>query len=222
MDPRERDEANGVRAGIERCFRQIETERMAGIPILNRALRVEVVGLQRLGDEWLSILLTPWFMNVMLLPHSDSRSDGRAGVSGQDAGTSAVVGSKTTAHLPAGRFEMIQGFEAAIGHYRMCSLFSPVLEFADHESAVQAAEAALAALLDQDCAREEDPGMEMIWRGERPADAVHDRPSDHDSADTDSALSGDAEPRSGHGNQQPPAVSRRGLLFGRLPREGVE
>lgn len=165
---------------------------MAGIPILNPALRVEVVGLQCFGDVWLCVLLTPWFMNVMLLP---------AGAAGDQSGPPAV-GAKEAMAFPAGRFEMIHGFEPGLGRYRMCSLFSPVLEFADQESAVAAAEAALTALLekagDEDTAR--DPGMDMIWRGERP------------SRGPTNAETAEAEPDC-------PELSRRGLLFGRAHRE---
>ena len=204
--------ADAVRTRIELCFRQIETERMSGIPILNRALRVEVVGIRRFGAEWLCILLTPWFMNVMLLP--DAVAAGPA----QDAASPAAVGSKSTVVLPAGRFEMIQGFEAGLGHYRMCSLFSPVLEFADHESAVQAAEAALAALFDRDSDDDADAGMEMIWRGERPMDPRGDDASDPATTDT-APVAAEKDGRFDTG-EPATALSRRRLLLGRIRTEG--
>lgn len=208
----EEAETGAVKSRIERCFRQIETERMAGIPILNRALRVEVVGLQRFGEEWLSILITPWFMNVMLLPVSP----GDGSIAG--AASARAVGTKELVGFPAGRFEMIQGFEAAVGHYRMCSLFSPVLEFADHESAVLAAEAALASLLQSDADDHTDAAMEMIWRGERPAVGRGEEVPDA------STIGGEPTPADRVGHSQDggsvTALSRRGLLLGRLRTEG--
>ena len=93
-------------------------------------LRLGGIGLRRLADEWLCILVTPWFMNVMLLPASTD--DGAE----PKAATPGAVGSKALVAFPAGRFETIRGYEAGIGHYRMCSLFSPMHEFADHENAV--------------------------------------------------------------------------------------
>lgn len=210
----EAKEANAAKARIERCFRQIEKERMAGIPILNRALRVEVVGLQRFGEEWLSILITPWFMNVMLLPQSPA-SKAMSQVS-----SPAAVGHKELVGFSAGRFEMIHGFEAAVGHYRMCSLFSPVLEFADHESAVQAAEVALASLLESDADADTDTGMEMIWRGERPMVGQGEVVSDA-GATGEEPVAADEVGRPENGGSVT-ALSRRGLLLGRLPKEGAQ
>jgi [NiFe] hydrogenase assembly HybE family chaperone len=207
MDWRGCDEAGGVRSAIECCFRQIETDRMAGIPILNHALQVEVVGLQRFGAEWLCILLTPWFMNVMLLPVPPA--DGAM----PDTSYAGAVGHKELVAFPAGRFEMIQGYEAGIGHYRMCSLFSPVLEFADHESAVQAAEAALAALLQGHADDEVDPGMDMIWRGERPSVPKAGKASEVVEKGDDASPPIGAEH---HGDAKSvPELSRRGFLLGR-------
>jgi [NiFe] hydrogenase assembly HybE family chaperone len=208
MDAGQCDEAAAIEARIERCFHRIETQRMAGIPILNRALRVEVVGLGRFGDEWLCILVTPWFMNVMLLPAAvdDGAATGTA--------SPGAVGGKELVAFPAGRFEMIRGYEADIGSYRMCSLFSPMLEFADHDSAVVAATAALAALTEADAVADSDAEMAMIWRGERPPRRASDTPAEADEvpappqavARTDNAV---------------PAIalSRRGLLLGRLRAE---
>lgn len=210
----EDEEVRAVRARIERCFCQIATERMAGIALLNRALRVEVVGLQRFGEDWLSILITPWFMNIMLVPQSpDDRAMSQASSPG-------AVGGKELVGFPTGRFEMIRGFEVAVGHYRMCSLFSPVLEFADHESAVQAAAAALVSLLESDADDDADAGMEMIWRGERPTARQGEAASDA-SEIGEEPIPADAVGRSVDGGLAT-VLSRRGLLLGSLPKEGRE
>lgn len=65
--------------------------------------------------------------------------------------------------------EFIRGKEKAVGPYWMCSLFSPVLEFADQKSAETAAAAALEALLeDGEKESEAERNMAMVWRGELP------------------------------------------------------
>ncbi|MEZ5849686.1 MAG: [NiFe]-hydrogenase assembly chaperone HybE [Hyphomicrobiaceae bacterium] len=211
MDWRVCDDAAGIRSDIERCFRRIETERMSGVPILNRALRVEAVGLQRFGEEWLSILLTPWFMNVMLLPASPAAGEM------SDGARAGAVGRKELVAFPAGRFEMIGGVEAGIGPYRMCSLFSPVLEFADHESAVQAAEVALAALLQSPSEDDADAGMDMIWRGERPSVPRGGEVSEVATDGQDRGLRGGPGHHDDAGGGS--KFSRRGLLLGRMREE---
>ena len=132
---------------LESVFEKIERERMRDLPILNPALRVAVVGMRSFGGTWLCGLVTPWFINVMLLPQSadDSEAWGRMG-----------LGSKVEHDFPAGTFEFLCSAEDELGPYRMCSLFSPVLQFGNQEAALATAEAALAALFDEnlDSARE--------------------------------------------------------------------
>ena len=193
---------------IKRCFREIELENMAGIPILNTALSVETVGLQAFADEWLCILITPWFMNVMLLPATQSAAEA----------TSALPGTKQTVSFPAGQFEMICGFDARIGHYRMCSLFSPVLEFADQESAVAAAQAALAEVLTENAQtdQQDDIDMIMIWDGERP----QQNGNKHDSVQQEKPPHKiETEPQHTIAARPPAPLNRRGLLFGSKQQE---
>ncbi len=210
MDRNEGNDADGARQRIEHCFRRIETERMAGIPILNPAIRVEVVGLDRFGSEWLCILVTPWFMNIVLIPISHAAAEA-GGTS-----PSAAVGSKSTVAFPAGGFEMIHGHEEGIGHYRMCSLFSPMHDFADHESAILAAQSARAALFEDDADRDVDTDMAMIWRGERPLEHNLKKPATDDDAREPSVAA--SHGREADEEKPDAGLSRRSLFLGR-PRE---
>ncbi|MBL8566858.1 MAG: [NiFe]-hydrogenase assembly chaperone HybE [Hyphomicrobiaceae bacterium] len=196
-----------ISSRLERCFKAIESERMAGIPILNRAIAVSAVGTRAWGDEWLSVLVTPWFMSIVLMPRVD---DGEAD---RSVAAAASVGAKQSVAFPSGRFEFITGHEPSLGTYRMCSLFSPMFEFPDHDTAVATAAAALEALLagDEKEVATDDDGMAMIWRGEKPAAAPETEGA---------AASGAGETRKPAGNTV--AVSRRGFLRGRdSAREGT-
>ena len=58
-------------------FERIGRESMRGLPFYNEALSVEAVGFERFGDAWLGVLITPWFMNLMLvsdqpIPYSEA------------------------------------------------------------------------------------------------------------------------------------------------------
>lgn len=122
---------------VEAVFRRIAATRMEGVPILNPALAVEAAAVEAWGEGVILALVTPWFINVMLLPGAEQRAQWE----------DMAVGHSTVHDLPGGHFSFIAGREEEIGPYRMCSLFSPVLEFADHETACTTARAALAEML---------------------------------------------------------------------------
>jgi len=131
--------ATGLAANLEAVFRKIEQERMLDVPILNPLLHVACIGMRRSGACWLSVLVTPWFINVMLLPGSEAEAG---------AWNRMAPGAKVKREFPSGLFEFICGAEEGIGPYQTCSLFSPVLEFENQEAAIAAAEAALGAIFD--------------------------------------------------------------------------
>lgn len=74
MPPRQSGHGYSPAAQIEAAFRRIGQERMAGLPILNPALRVEVVGVSLWQGCRLAVLITPWCMNLILLPAKDEDS----------------------------------------------------------------------------------------------------------------------------------------------------
>jgi [NiFe] hydrogenase assembly HybE family chaperone len=122
-------------------FAEVARTRMAGVPVLNPALRVEAVGFARWADEHdapesgLGILITPWFMNLVRLPLL--RDEATAGI------------GCTRRHAIGGRtFEFIGAHEASIGAFAACSLFSPMFEFAEQARARDTASAVLAELRD--------------------------------------------------------------------------
>lgn len=158
-------------AAIERAFEQICATRMAGLPFLNPALRVEAVGFHVWDCRWLGVLITPWFMNLMLVP-DDAR-----------AWHHVRYGDSVSYALPAGVFEFISAREPLLGDYQSCSLFSPVFEFADQDGARATAVAALAALFDtQTHAGVEGPGTALARPAaqETAAEAGRDAPSRRD------------------------------------------
>jgi len=121
---------------VEAAFARIARTRMADVPVCNPALRVEAVGFQRWQDEWLCILITPWALNLMLLP------------GGGSAFRAIWPGDSQWWQFPSGAYEFLGNREPGLGPYQMCSLFSPVFEFASQEAARDTARAALAALLE--------------------------------------------------------------------------
>jgi [NiFe] hydrogenase assembly HybE family chaperone len=132
-------DAEAIAARLEAAFDRVHRERMRDVPILNPALAVKAVGTRAVEAGWLSALVTPWFINLMLLPRTAEQV--------QDYGT-LQPGSAVVHGFPAGCFEFIVGVEGDLGRYQMCSLFSPVLEFESHGAALITAESAIMVLFD--------------------------------------------------------------------------
>ncbi len=119
---------------IRAHFEAVAATAMADVPLCNPALSVATVGFFRHGDAWVGVLLTPWCMNLMLLP---------------DATCECVrqVGETEWWTFPSGDYPFIAHRCDALGHYHACSLYSPVFEFDSQDLALEVAHEALGALM---------------------------------------------------------------------------
>ncbi|NEX21889.1 [NiFe]-hydrogenase assembly chaperone HybE [Thiorhodococcus mannitoliphagus] len=127
-------EPEDIARRLAAAFQRVHAERMSGLPILNPNLSVQVVGGRMLDGDWIGVLITPWCMNLVLVPGPES------------ANHPGSVGVKQRVALPAGEVETIGSEEADIGPFAACSLYSPMGGFADQGSAVAAAEEILSAV----------------------------------------------------------------------------
>jgi [NiFe] hydrogenase assembly HybE family chaperone len=109
---------------------------MRGLAFVNPALRVEAIAFAPWKHYWLGVMLTPWAMNLLLAPRDIVRW------------RPLPAGEKRRYVFPAGEFDFISAYDAALGEFQICSLFSPVLQFADHATARETARLARAALFD--------------------------------------------------------------------------
>lgn len=135
---------------LEAVFRHIAATRMAGVSLLNPALQVESVGFRRWRDDWVGVLITPWFMNLICLP-------------GQGSSRQAMSsGTRVDVTLPAGDYEFLYAHEDALGHYLTSSLFSPMFEFADMAQAREVAAAVLAEIFKPAAAPPPPPPVEGL------------------------------------------------------------
>jgi [NiFe] hydrogenase assembly HybE family chaperone len=146
---------------LEAAFRRIEAETMADVPILNPALQVEAVGFTRWQGHWLGIVITPWFMNLVLVPGAE------------DTWQSVAPGLRLFRNFPSGDFAFLGSVEAEVGEFQSCSLFSPMGQFADQDGAREVALAALEALQAEPVAAAPAPGKDAF---EDPKQAALERP----------------------------------------------
>jgi [NiFe] hydrogenase assembly HybE family chaperone len=115
---------------LEEIYRKIQREHMQGLPILNPYLEVEAVGFIPFKGLWLGILITPWFMNLMLL-------------SGAEPCPILAEGKFQAWQFPSGILKFNGGFESELGAYQACSIFAVMGEFSNQEQARTAAQTVL-------------------------------------------------------------------------------
>jgi [NiFe] hydrogenase assembly HybE family chaperone len=129
---------------LKEIYRKIYREHMIGLPILNPGLEVETVGFVPFQSFWVGILITPWFMNLVILP-------------GTEPCPALPEGESQSWVFPGGVLKFISEFEAEIGSYQVCSLFSPMQEFTNQEEARSAAQAVLGGLFTETVSAEPAP-----------------------------------------------------------------
>ncbi len=142
---------------LETAFEHIYRERMSDIPVINEKISIHAIGFQPWEQSYLGVMVTPWFMNLMLLPSALENWDDKK------------TGTHTSYYFPSGRYQFLTGFEAEIGKYQSCSLFSPMFEFADDTAAIETAEIILQELMNSENIEQGDiqtEEIEKIWQGE--------------------------------------------------------
>lgn len=98
-------------------YRRIDAG-MRELPIYNDKITIEAIGFRPFGNAArLGVVLTPWFMNLIVLPIERAPMD------------MAEIGKAVPIELPAGKRIFVVGGDEVIGLYRAHSLHSPVLNF---------------------------------------------------------------------------------------------
>ena len=117
-------------------FEEIGETQMKDLPLYNPGLEVEAVGFEEHRDEWMGVLITPWFMNVLVLPrdkHCASFND---------------MGKNVRHLLPSGERDFLTGGDEVVGGYAFLSLHSPMEKFKVQGQARAEARLRLAKLME--------------------------------------------------------------------------
>jgi len=126
---------NNIVTSLVDRFRQIGTERIVGLPIYNDALHVEAIEFQPCAGGQIGVLVTPWFMNIMLLPDDTS------------AYQHQELGEKVKYQLVSGEHEFVIGEDEQVGRYLFRTVTSPTHCYKKQIAAVNSGSNALKALL---------------------------------------------------------------------------
>jgi len=89
---------------------------MAALPINHPQLAVEGVGFRLWEGKWLGVLVTPWAVNLVLLPGGDPDF------------AALAVDRRQTWRFPSGEYDFMGGDEEECGAFQFCSLVSPIPE----------------------------------------------------------------------------------------------
>jgi [NiFe] hydrogenase assembly HybE family chaperone len=111
--------------------------KVKGLPIYNPSLAVEAVGFREHEGRKVGVIVTPWFMNLAVLP---SPADLETWASG---GTTRLA-------FPSGAYDFMVSELAEVGLVGSASLFSTMTDFTDHEAAQLAATTIAAALFQEE------------------------------------------------------------------------
>lgn len=137
-------------ARLVQRFQEIMRERMQGLPLVNDKLEVEAIGFDLIGDHAVGVLITPWFMNLVLLP-------------GTDEWDGIAQGSLVQVDLPCDGCEFIVNRDEKVGVYLSAILFRTVKNFPDQAMARAIAEEIVASL-HADAAQKNSPATRMVSR----------------------------------------------------------
>lgn len=121
---------------LEGMYRRIWETSMRDMPFVNHALSIAAIGFRRYEGDWVGAVVSPWFLNLFILPGGGSLWSDRAS------------GDRVKIPLPVGTLEFIADYDpdGDIPAYQYCPLFVSVSQFTSHESAMTAAEEALEVL----------------------------------------------------------------------------
>lgn len=137
-------------------FREAEP-RMRDLPFYNERLSTEAVGFRDWEGHRLGILITPWFINLILLPGEE---DDWSGVD---------QGDQSDWHLPAEtiRFTANRSDDEETGEgevFLAAPVFTNVIGVPDHEAATNIAEQVLESLLAKPGSEKAAPGHAVSRR----------------------------------------------------------
>ncbi len=119
------------------AFECIRQEQMQDIPLLNPRLQVEALGFQEYQGRVIGIILTPWFMNLIMLPGKKDHWD------------ELQLGDKQQHEFPSNTYTFMVNEIDGIGRCLTHSLYSPMNEFESQDHAVAAAKGFLDLLMVQ-------------------------------------------------------------------------
>jgi len=128
--PTDSDAVNDLANAYRRAALKVK-----GLPVYNPTLAVEAVGFRLHEGRHVGVIVTPWFMNLVVLPSADDVA-------------AWAEGGEVRLVFPSGSYDFTVSRLNDVGLIGACSLFSTMSEFTDHEAAQVAAKSVADALFE--------------------------------------------------------------------------
>lgn len=136
-------------------FRVIDKERMQGLPFYNSRLSVEGVDFQPTEQGYIGALVTPWFINIILLYENPPQQ-------------SIALGNRVKHSFASGEHDFMVGDDEQLGRYDFISLASPTSKYKSQQQACDYARKKLNSIVSADIdALEEKPVQFMNVEADR-------------------------------------------------------
>ncbi len=129
-------------------YRHIWQTRMHGLNFLNPQLQVECAGFRDDGEHRVGVLITPWFMNLVLLP-------------GDNGWEKAAAGDRVAWTLPEGSYEFRVNHDEVLGTFLSAVLFRGVTDIPDQSTARDIALDIMRRLYEPAAERDNDAGRRI-------------------------------------------------------------
>ena len=107
--------------------------KVKGLPIYNPTLAVEAIGFREYQGRQAGVIVTPWFMNLVVVPSAADSA-------------SWLAGNTVRLAFPSGEYDFMVTDLHGFGLVGTCALFASMHEFTDHEAAQTAATSIAEAL----------------------------------------------------------------------------
>ena len=107
---------------LETHFEHVQQRHMQGLAILNPRLAVEVVGVRELDTHQVCVLITPWFMNLVIRSTTDHWGD-------------SEQGDLVSIDLPGETLDFTVSDVDGIGRILTAVLFRSMVDFPDQKTA---------------------------------------------------------------------------------------
>ena len=142
-------------ARLEQAFLQIAQESMVDLPFYRAQLPVKACGFHLFEGQWFGAIVTPWMLQLMLLPGPGQRWQRRK------------AEERVALSLPRGEMLFRPGEIAPDLHYLSCSLMSPMETTLTAGRAIELAEncAKLAIALPVRTSDDVDRGRRALFGG---------------------------------------------------------
>ena len=114
-----------ITSQLDSLFNNILANEMAGLPLLNPKINVEVLGFQEFEGRTIGIVISPWLMSLIMLPSSQLADDW----------SMFEIGQQHVHTFPSGDYKFLVNEFEGIGICQVHAIHSPMSNFFTHDQA---------------------------------------------------------------------------------------